>query len=129
MPEGFDFAVSGINHNHIYGQIDAMLGAGCRLKAFHAPEDDLAARFHKAYPQAKRVADEREILEDPSVLLVAGAGIPGDRAGMALRAMRAGKDVMVDKPGCTTAEQLAELRKVQAETGRIWSVCYSEHFL
>jgi predicted dehydrogenase len=128
MPEGFDFAVSGINHNHIYGQVDALLHAGCRLKAFFAPEDDLAASFARAYPQARRVADEREILDDPSVLLVVGAGIPGDRAGMALRAMRAGKDVMVDKPGCTTFEQLADLKRTQADTGRIWSVCYSEHF-
>ena len=125
----FDFAVSGINHNHIYGQVDAMLGAGCRLTGFFAPEDDLAAQFAEAYPQARRVGDEGEILDDPSVLLVVGAGIPGDRAGMALRAMRAGKDVMVDKPGCTTFEQLGELRRTQADTGRIWSVCYSEHFL
>lgn len=125
----FDFAVSGINHNHIYGQVDVMLDAGCRLVAFFAPEDDLAAAFAKIYPQARRVADEREILDDPAVRLVVGAGIPGDRAGMALRAMRAGKDVMVDKPGCTTAAELAEIRQVQAETGRIWSVCYSEHFL
>ena len=117
MPDSFDFAVSGINHNHIYGQVDAMLGAGCRLTGFYAPEDDLAARFHKVYPQAKRVADEREILDDPSILLVVGAGIPGDRAGMALRAMRAGKDVMIDKPGCTTFEQLADLKRAQAESG------------
>ncbi len=57
------------------------------------------------------------------------AGIPGDRAGVALRAMRAGKDAMVDKPGCTTEAELAELRRVQAETGRIFSICYSEHYL
>ncbi|MFO1142710.1 MAG: Gfo/Idh/MocA family oxidoreductase [Amaricoccus sp.] len=125
----FDFAVSGINHPHIYGQVDAMLGAGCRLTGFHAPEDDLAAAFAKRYPQARRVADERAILDDPAVRIVVGAGIPGERAAMALRAMRAGKDVMVDKPGCTTQAQLDEIRKLQAETGRIWSVCYSEHFL
>jgi len=129
MPEGFDFAVSGINHSHIHGQVDALLGAGCRLTAFHAPEDDLAAEFARVYPLARRVGDERKILEDPAILMVVGAGIPGDRAGMALRAMRAGKDVMVDKPGCITEAELAELRAVQAETGRIWSVCYSEHFL
>jgi len=35
---------------------------------------------------------------------------------------------MSDKPGMTSLEQLAELRKVQAETGRIYSVCYSEHY-
>ena len=129
MRDAFDFAVSGINHNHIYGQVDAMLGAGCRLTAFYAPEDDLAADFAKAYPQARRVADEREILDDPAVRLIVGAGIPADRAGVALRAMGAGKDAMVDKPGCTTEAQLAELRRVQAETDRIFSICYSEHYL
>src|SRR5689334_6393516 len=129
MPEGFDFAVSGINHNHIYGQVDAMLGAGCRLTKFYAAEDDLAAEFSKAYPQAERVADERAIMADESVRLVVGAGIPSERAGVALRAMQAGKDAMVDKPGCTTEAQLAELRRVQAETGRIFSICYSEHYL
>ena len=35
---------------------------------------------------------------------------------------------MSDKPGMTTLEQLAEVRRVQAETRRIYSVCYSEHF-
>ena len=35
---------------------------------------------------------------------------------------------MVDKPGMTQLAQLAELRRVQAETGRIFSVRYSEHF-
>jgi predicted dehydrogenase len=33
---------------------------------------------------------------------------------------------MVDKPGITTLEQLAEVRKVQAETRRIYSIMYSE---
>jgi len=42
--------------------------------------------------------------------------------------MRHGKDVMLDKPGATTLGQLAELRKTQAETGRILSILYSEHY-
>ena len=33
---------------------------------------------------------------------------------------------MADKPGITTLEQLAEVRKVQAETKRIYSIMYSE---
>ena len=37
--------------------------------------------------------------------------------------MRHGKDFMSDKPGITTLEQLAEVRKVQAETKRIYSIC------
>ncbi|MGI9435268.1 MAG: Gfo/Idh/MocA family protein [Geminicoccaceae bacterium] len=126
---GFPFAVIGISHNHIYAQTDCMLGAGCALVAFFADEDDLATRFSERYPQARRVQDQREILEDEKVRLVVGAGIPADRAPMAVLAMRHGKDVMLDKPGATTLTQLAELKAVQQETGRIVSICFSEHLL
>jgi len=125
---GFPLGVIGINHGHIYGQAEVMLDAGCRLKSFHAVEDDLAAAFVKRFPEAKRVPDERAILEDPEIRLVLGAGILNERAPMAVRAMRHGKDVMLDKPGATTLEQLAELRRVQAETGSILSILYSEHY-
>ena len=129
MPDspGFAFAAIGLNHNHIYGQTRTMLDAGCRLKSFYGPEDDLAAAYGEAFPQATRVADPREILEDPEVLLVVGAGIASERAPMAVEAMHHGKDVMLDKPAATTLEQLAALRQAQAETGRILSIFYSEH--
>ncbi|WP_421725545.1 Gfo/Idh/MocA family protein [Bauldia sp.] len=125
---GFAFATIGINHGHIYEQTRVMIDAGCWLKSFYAPEDDLAAAYTKAFPDAKRVTDERAILEDLEVRLVLGAGILCERAPMAVRAMRHGKDVMLDKPGATSLEQLAELRDVQAETGRILSILYSEHY-
>ncbi|MGO1075052.1 Gfo/Idh/MocA family protein [Inquilinus sp. CA228] len=122
------FAAIGINHNHIFGQVDALLGAGGEFVAFHAPEDDLAGPFQARYPQAKRVSDPRAILEDPSIRLVTSAGIPADRAPLGIAVMKAGKDYLSDKPGMTSLEQLAEVRRVQAETGRIYSICYSEHF-
>jgi predicted dehydrogenase len=122
------FAVIGINHNHIYGQVDLMLRAGAEFVGFFAAEDDLAQEFAATYPEAQRFDDRRRILEDQSIPLVLTAAVPGDRAEIALAAMRHGKDVMSDKPGMTTFGQLAELRAVQAETGRIYSVCYSEHF-
>lgn len=125
---GFPFGAIGINHGHIYGQVEVMLAAGCRLKSFRAVEDDLAEAFARRFPEAKRVQDERAILEDPEIRLVVGAGILNERAPMAVRAMRHGKDVMLDKPGATTLEQLTELRRVQAETGRILSILYSEHY-
>ena len=124
----FDFGVIGINHGHIYGQVEAMLDAGCRFTKFHAPEDDLAAAFSEKFPQAKRVAEQAAILEDKDIRLVVGAGIPCDRTPMATAAMRAGKDVMLDKPGCVSFAQLDELRSAQMETGRILSICYSEHY-
>ncbi len=125
---GFPFAAIGINHNHIYGQTDLLLDAGCTLKAFYAPEDELAVQYAARYPQAKRVREEREVLEDESIKLVIGAGIPDERTPMAVRAMQFGKDVMLDKPAAISLEQLATLRQVQKETGQILSICYSEHF-
>jgi len=121
------FAAIGINHNHIYGQVDCLLREGAEFVAFHAVEDDLAKTFGTKYPQAKRVADRREILEDQTIPLILTSAIPGDRAEIAATAMRHGKDVMSDKPGMTTLDDLRTLRHVQAETGRIYSVLYSEH--
>lgn len=122
------FAAIGLNHNHIYGQTRAVLDAGGELVSFHAMEDDLAADYAKAFPQARRVKDQREILEDASIQLVVSATIPDVRAATAMAVMQHGKDVMVDKPGVITLDELAAVRKVQAETGRIFSVCFSERF-
>ena len=122
------FAALGINHGHIFGQVDCLLREGAEFTAFHAIEDDLAKTFGEKYPQAKRVADRAAILEDPTIALVLTAAIPGDRAEIAAAAMRHGKDVMSDKPGMVSLDELRTLRHVQAETGRIFSVLYSEHF-
>jgi predicted dehydrogenase len=122
------FAAIGINHAHIYGQVDCLKRAGAEFVGFHAPEDDLAGTFGSKYPEAKRVSDARAILEDPSIQIVVTAAIPGDRAEICLAAMRHGKDVLTDKPGMTTFAQFDEIKRVQAETGRIFSVLYSEHF-
>lgn len=121
------FAVIGINHGHIYGQVECLLREGAELVSFFAPEDDLAREFSARYPQARRVADRDAILDDQSIELVVTAAIPGDRAEIAATAMRRGKDVMSDKPGMTSLDDLRTLRHVQAETGRIFSVLYSEH--
>jgi predicted dehydrogenase len=122
------FAAIGINHAHIYGQVECLLNAGAELVGFHAPEDDLAKAFMAKYPQAPRVADRRRLLEDATIPLIVSAGIPFDRAPLGIEVMRHGKDYMSDKPGMTSLEQLAEVRRVQAETKRIYSICYSEHF-
>src|ERR1700710_1774781 len=122
------FAAIGINHAHIHGQIECLVNAGAKFVGFHAPEDDLATPFAERYPHAPRATDRRRLLEDTSISLIVSAGIPSDRAPLGVEAMRHGKDYMTDKPGMTSLEQLAEVRRVQAETKRIYSVCYSEHF-
>ena len=122
------FAAIGLNHDHIYGQVNVMLRAGAELVAFHAAEDDLAAAFAERFPQAERVRDRRRILEDRSIGLIVSAAISDERAGIAVDAMHHGKDVMLDKPGMVTLDQLDEVRRVRTETGRIVSILYSEHF-
>ncbi|AUD04791.1 Gfo/Idh/MocA family protein [Spirosoma pollinicola] len=120
------FSVIGINHGHIYSQVEAVIRGGGELVSFFAKEADLAAAFAKRYPQAKQAKMDNEILDDKSVQLVLTSGIPEDRAPLGIRVMKAGKDFMSDKPGITTLEQLAEVRKVQKETKRIYSIMYSE---
>jgi predicted dehydrogenase len=122
------FSVIGINHNHINSQVGAVLRGGGELVGLYAQEDDLAADFTKRFPQVKRVQSEKEILEDSSIQLVLSSAIPEQRAPIGIRVMQHGKDYMADKPGITTLEQLAEVRRVQAQTKRIYSIMYSERF-
>ncbi len=121
-------AAIGLTHSHIYGQVDCLLREGATLVGFWSDEEDVAVPFGETYPQAKRAADRRELLEDDSIALILTSAIPAKRAEIAIAAMRHGKDVMSDKPGMTSLDQLAEVRRVQQETGRIFSICYSEHF-
>ena len=121
-------AAIGLNHNHIYGQTRALVNAGAELVAVYAEEDDLVAAYQRTFPEARRVAQKREILDDPSIHLIVSATVPDVRAATAIEIMRHGKDVMVDKPGVITLEELADVRRAQAETGRIFSVCFSERF-
>jgi predicted dehydrogenase len=120
------FAAIGLNHGHISGQCDAVIRGGGELVAFYAKEPDLAANFGKRFPNAKLARSEDEILNDSSIKLVCSAAIASERAPLGIRVMKHGKDFMSDKPGMTTLEQLAEVKKVQAETKRIYSILYSE---
>ncbi len=128
MPHTIRFAAIGLNHGHIYGQTHLLLRAGAELVSFYAAEPELAIQYARAFPQAIQVADPRTILEDPAIHLVISAAIPDERAPLGIAVMRHGKDYMADKPGFTTLAQLEEARRVQAETGRIYSICFSERF-
>lgn len=129
MSQKLRVAAIGLDHRHIYGQVGSMLNVGAEMAGYWTEgEPTTLAGFEKRFPGARRVADRRELLEDPSIDLVLIAAIPADRAALAIEAMEHGKDVMTDKPGCTTMEQLESLRKTVAKTGRIWSIDFSERF-
>ena len=125
----FKLGVIGIDHGHIFGMLGQMKAQGCTCDAYWTDGPAVTEnKFNEVFPEVARVDDRRRILDDPDVRMVLISAVPADRAGLAIEAMEAGKDVMVDKPGCTTLDQLAALRACQARTGRIWSVNFSERF-
>lgn len=125
-PAKIKFAVININHPHIYGMTEAIKRGGGELVALYAKEADLASAFLKTYPEARQAKNEDEILQDPAIHLILSSGIPDERAPLGIRAMQHGKDYLTDKPGIISLKQLAEVKRVQKETKRIYSIMYSE---
>ncbi len=121
-------AAVGLSHNHIYNQVNALLRGGAELVWFWGEEPERIAEFAERYPQAKQARSVDEILDDASIDLVASAAVPCDRAPLGVRVMQHGKDYSSAKPGFVSLEQLAEARRVQAETKRIYAVFYGERF-
>lgn len=121
------FAAVGIDHMHIFDHVKGLLAAGAEF-AGYCPETsvpEILERMRETYPEAKAL--ERDaIFSDPSIDILCIAAVPRDRADLAIRAMEAGKDVVVDKPGVTTFEQLEKVKEAVARTSRIFSVCFSE---
>lgn len=118
--------VIGTDHDHIHGQLTRLQEGGARLVGYFEPDDALAAAFAARWPDAPRFAERDALLGRADVRAIACAAVPADRAAICVDAMWAGKDVLVDKPACTTLEQLATLRAVQAETGRRCAILFSE---
>ncbi len=120
------FSVCGMSHDHIYGMIGAVQRGGGVLVSVWAGEPDKLATFKKRFPDVKIVATQDEIVNDKSIQLVLSSQIANERAPLGVRMMKSGKDFLSDKPGITTLEQLAAVRKTIAETNRIYAIMYSE---
>ncbi len=129
MRNPIKFAAIGLDHRHIYGMAGHMIDAGATFVGWWTEgEPETLDGFAKRFPDAPRVTDRQMLLDDPEIDLILTAAIPSDRAEIAITAMVHGKDVMADKPGCTTMTQLDAIKATVAETGRIWSVDFSERF-
>lgn len=125
----FKLGVLGIDHGHIFGMLSNMMAEGCACDAYWTDGPAVTeAKFNDVFQGVEKVEDRGRILDDPDVKMVLISAVPADRAALAIEAMEAGKDVMVDKPGCTTLQDLKKIMDVQKATGRIWSVNFSERF-
>jgi predicted dehydrogenase len=124
--DSIKFGVIGLDHYHIMGITAAVIRGGGELVSFYSNLPKAIADFQKLYPNTKVAKCEDEILDDPSLQLICGAPIPRFRAPLGIKAMKRGKDFLSDKPAITTLEQLTEVRKVSAETGKMFAIMYSE---
>jgi predicted dehydrogenase len=120
------FGVIGLDHAHIYSMSAAVKRGGGELVSFFATDAKQIEGFKKQFPEARLARSEDEILGDPSLQLIASASIPDLRAPLGVKAMRAGKDYLADKPGIITLKQLADVRKAVKETQRKFAIMYSE---
>jgi predicted dehydrogenase len=124
------FAAVGLDHAHVFGQIEGLLGQGCELAGFSSDDESaaVARTVRERWPHVEWSRDAESLLSDPSIDLIVTAAIPDRRATIAISALRNGKDVVSDKPGCVTLNELDDLEKAVGESGRFWSVTFSERF-
>lgn len=124
------FAAIGLDHRHIYHLVGELIAAGAECAGYCPVTSDprVLEGFVERFPGLRPVDRER-LFDDDTIHIVVSAAVPRDRPAIAIRAMRAGKDVMVDKPGAITIAQVEEIERVERETGRIFSICFSERFV
>ena len=129
MKKTLNLAVIGIDHGHIFDMLDEMLKEGCQCDCFWTEGNPLTLKeFKSKYPNIKRMKNKDDILKDLNIDMILISSIPKDRANLSVEVLKSGKDVMVDKPGCTTLDQLNNLKQVVKDTKKIWSVNFSERF-
>lgn len=116
----------------------AVIGCGTIANAAHIPSymanpeveivyfcDILIEKAQAAvekYGCGKAVLDYHDVLADPEIQAVSVCTPNNMHAQISIDAMRAGKDVLCEKPAARTYAEALEMQKVQHETGRILNI-------
>jgi predicted dehydrogenase len=82
----------------------------------------------RRWPDVRWIEDQTSLLRDPSIDVIVTAAVSDQRSAIAVEALTNGKDVVTDKPGCVTLDQLDQIEKAVTQSGRFWSVTFSERF-
>jgi len=113
-----------------------IVGFGLAGRAFHAPlvssthglrmagivARSNAQEARAAYPGVRVVSDLIELLRDESVRVVVIASPNGTHGRLAVEALEAGRDVVVDKPFATSSAEADRVMEVAAKRGRLVTV-------
>jgi predicted dehydrogenase len=125
------FGVVGADHRHIYHLIEGLLREGATCAGYLAASTDakVLEGIQSRFPQIRAVDSAAQLYENPAIDLIVTAAVPSQRAGIAIQAMRHGKDVLADKPGITDRLQLQQVQAAVKETGRRFAICFSERMI
>ncbi|WP_243342717.1 Gfo/Idh/MocA family oxidoreductase [Anaerococcus sp. AGMB09787] len=100
--------------------------AGAEIKYVYDESEERVDDFIERFPETEKAESLEQILNDPSIKMVAAAAIPNLRSALGNKVMLAGKDYFTDKTGFTSLDQLEETKRIQKETGRRYFVYFSE---
>ena len=81
-----------------------------------------------ANPKCKHYADYKELLKDKNIELVVNASRSQRHVDISIEAMKAGYDVLCEKPLTNKVSEVDRLLKVQKETGRFFAVFQQARF-
>jgi predicted dehydrogenase len=109
-------AVSGLGVGEQHARAFAADGRA-RVVWLHDLDAERARRLSPAIPGSRVASSFEQVLADPDVHVVAIASFDDAHFGQARDALRAGKHVFVEKPLCTTEEELAELSRLWGAAG------------
>ena len=98
------------------------------LKQVFDTERDCALEVARVYPECFAANNLEELLHNESVRAVIVSTANNALAPITLAAVRAGKHVIVEKPGGIASEQLAEIESAAARNGSIVRIGYNHRF-
>lgn len=112
------FAFAGFRHGHIMGLL-AKVKAAKAAALVAACEEDAATRDSLAKAGTVEITHAAfdTMLADVPCDVVAIGDVYARRGGMAIRALEAGKHVILDKPVCTSLTELATLEAMARQKG------------
>ncbi len=123
-----NIAFAGLRHDHIYVLYE---------EAKNHKEYNIVGEFEDN-KEAREKAIEKgleckyksfeELISDETVETVALGGCFGDRGEMAEKALLAGKNVIADKPLCTSIKQLKKIEKAAKKSGKMVSCMFTMRY-
>lgn len=116
----------------------AIIGCGTIAKTAHIPAylnhpnaeikyfcdyyKENAERFVKEYGCGVAIQDYRDILSDPEIEAVSVCTPNNAHAIVSIDCLRAGKNVLCEKPAARTYAEALEMQRVQNETGKVLNI-------